>query len=73
MAKTDGQAMVAGQRWAEREAEAAYPAPRGAWRGTAGDALPLIDHEDDDRRRELAEIANDAAAKRWATLVNAGA
>lgn len=71
MNTTIEQAKAAGRAWAEREADALpegkSPA-RGDWGSTTADALPLIDHPDQDERRELAELANAAAAKRWDEL-----
>ncbi len=70
MSMTAEQARDAGIAWADGEADAVvdWLAVSSTWRGCSIDALPLIDHEDDETRRELAEIANMHAARRWATL-----
>lgn len=63
----------AGVSWAEREADAVVDWSRvsASWQGTAIDALPLVDSEDEGERRDLAEDCNAAAAARWTELVAA--
>ncbi len=67
---TADEARDAGVAWADGEADAVvdWSTVSSTWRGCAIDALPLIDHEDEEVRRELAEIANGHAARRWASL-----
>lgn len=70
-------AVEAGSEWAEREWDALvavggiYPDITEQWRPTATDALPLVEHADPVRRRELAEIAASEAAAHWDGLVEA--
>ncbi len=73
-------ARAAGRAWAEREASASadqYPTTwnQGEWSSSWRDTLPLVSFaanetikDQDERERELAEIANRAACVRWAEL-----
>jgi hypothetical protein len=60
----------AGRDWADREIEALPGEPDGPWIGSYVEALPLVEHEEEDERRYLADVCNDAASVRWDAAVD---